>query len=363
MKLVANELYFSKKQNITCYVKTTKGLGVSIGWNEYQVVHLECCIGYAGSGEGSMTLLTSLVVGLSFLIASFEGLLIGSFNIQTFGTTKYAKEDVMGYIDKILSRYDIVLVQEIRDSSGVIIPGMLDRLNSNGGEWAVKYSESLGRSTYKEQYAYYYRKDRITVESSYQYDDGEDDGTDAFSREPFGILINSDITGDLKKFGILGVHIAPEEAVEELNALVDVFTAARENWGVDDVMIMGDFNADCTYVSDEKKEQLDLRTDNTYLWLIGDDVDTTVSNTNCAYDRMVLIGEELKAAIKTGSAKEFRYDDVYSLDAELAGEISDHYPVEVELLEGNSATQSAGLISPRLILSITLWYILKAVCA
>ncbi|XP_067933905.1 deoxyribonuclease-1-like [Watersipora subatra] len=274
---------------------------------------------------------------LSFLwisllvISQTEALKIGAFNIQTLGRTKYGKEEVMVYIDLILRRYDIVLVQEIRDAAGNVIPGIRNRLASNGEEWEVVYSERLGRNSYKEQYAFYYRPDKITVESSYQYDDGVDDGTDAFSREPFGILVNSDITGGLKKFGILGVHIAPNEAVEELNALVDVFTAAKENWGVDDVMIMGDFNADCTYVSDEEKEQLDLRTDNSYLWLIGDDVDTTVSSTDCAYDRIVLTGDLLKAAAITSSAQEWRFDNVFNVNATMTKAVSDHYPVEVNI--------------------------------
>jgi len=50
-------------------------------------------------------------------------------------------------------------------------------------------------------------------------------------------------------------------------------------------MLMGDLNADCSYISKQKLSKLRLRTDQSYLWLIGDEVDTTVSSTNCAYDR------------------------------------------------------------------------------
>lgn len=49
-------------------------------------------------------------------------------------------------------------------------------------------------------------------------------------------------------------------------------------------MIMGDYNADCSYVNSEERANLLLR-DSSYLWLIDDDVDTTVSSTHCAYDR------------------------------------------------------------------------------
>ena len=55
--------------------------------------------------------------------------------------------------------------------------------------------------------------------------------------------------------------------------------------GSSNIMLMGDFNADCSYVSNSKKEQLVLRTKAKYHWLIGDDADTTTSATDCAYDR------------------------------------------------------------------------------
>ncbi len=40
----------------------------------------------------------------------------GSFNIQTLGITKLNKPDIMAAVFRILSRYDIVLIQEIRMS-------------------------------------------------------------------------------------------------------------------------------------------------------------------------------------------------------------------------------------------------------
>lgn len=37
----------------------------------------------------------------------------------------------------------------------------------------------------------------------------------------------------LNKFGILGVHIAPNEAVKEINALTNVIHAARSAWSTE----------------------------------------------------------------------------------------------------------------------------------
>ena len=48
---------------------------------------------------------------------------------------------------------------------------------------------------------------------------------------------------------------------------------------------MGDFNADCSYVTSSEWADIDLRNDNRFYWSLGDSVDTTVSSTHCAYDR------------------------------------------------------------------------------
>ena len=53
-----------------------------------------------------------------------------------------------------------------------------------------------------------------------------------------------------------------------------------------DVIITGDFNADCDYVRPSYWPTIRLRTDKRFLWLTPDSADTTVSSTtDCAYDR------------------------------------------------------------------------------
>lgn len=51
-------------------------------------------------------------------------------------------------------------------------------------------------------------------------------------------------------------------------------------------MILGDFNADGSYVSNRDMKNIRIRSDKNFHWLIGDDVDTTASNRNShTYDR------------------------------------------------------------------------------
>ena len=58
---------------------------------------------------------------------------------------------------------------------------------------------------------------------------------------------------------------------------------------VQNVMFLGDFNADCSYLPKKNRPSVRLLTDARFTWLIGDEQDTTVrESTHCAYDRSAL---------------------------------------------------------------------------
>ena len=51
-------------------------------------------------------------------------------------------------------------------------------------------------------------------------------------------------------------------------------------------LLLGDFNADCNYVSGSDWDEIGLWTQPEYHWFVDHDADTTANdNTNCAYDR------------------------------------------------------------------------------
>lgn len=51
------------------------------------------------------------------------------------------------------------------------------------------------------------------------------------------------------------------------------------------MMFLGDFNADCSYVQPSDWPSIRLRTSDVFKWLIPDSADTTVGKSDCAYDR------------------------------------------------------------------------------
>ncbi|XP_007937766.1 deoxyribonuclease-1 [Orycteropus afer afer] len=257
---------------------------------------------------------------------------IAAFNIQTFGETKMSNATLSHYIVQILNRYDIALVQEVRDSHLTAVGWLLDSLNQHAPDtFHFVVSEPLGRNSYKERYLFLYRPDQVSVLDSYQYDDGcEPCGNDTFAREPAIVKFSSPFT-EVSEFAVVPLHAAPLDAVAEIDALYDVYLDVQKKWDMEDIMLMGDFNAGCSYVSPFHWASVRLHTSPAFEWLIPDTADTTVKSTHCPYDRIVVAGTVLQGAIVPNSAVPFDFQTAYGLSDELAQAISDHYPVEVTL--------------------------------
>jgi hypothetical protein len=79
--------------------------------------------------------------------SSNETLRIGAFNVQVFGVTKAGKPEVMATLADIIRTYDIIAIQEIRDSSQTALPKLVDLVNSDGSQYQYVVSERLGRTT------------------------------------------------------------------------------------------------------------------------------------------------------------------------------------------------------------------------
>ncbi|XP_053173919.1 deoxyribonuclease I-like 1-like [Scomber japonicus] len=279
------------------------------------------------------------VVGLCVLNVTLS-LKICAFNVQSFGESKANNKKVMGILQKILSRCDLCLIQEVRDSKGEAIRTLVKDLNrymlffDKSNSYSYVESVRLGRKTYKEQYVYIYRNNVLKVKEQYQYPKLETHGTnetDVFSREPFIIRFHSPTTL-VKDFVLIGQHTCPKTAMKEMDELYTVFREIYKKWKTDNVMILGDLNADCNYVTIKGWKAVRLRSDPKFRWLIGDEQDTTVrEKTHCAYDRIIVHGREIISSIVPGSAQPFNFKESFHLTEEEALEVSDHFPVEVDL--------------------------------
>ncbi|CAJ1075981.1 deoxyribonuclease-1 [Xyrichtys novacula] len=270
-----------------------------------------------------------LFMALLHLTAS---LLLGAFNIKSFGDKKASNTTLMNLISTIVHRYDIILIQEVRDNDLSATKKLMEHVNKGSPQFRYDYitSEPLGRSSYKERYLFLYREQTISVVKNYTYDDGcEPCGTDTFIREPFVVMFSSTETA-VRNFVLIPQHTSPDFALEETDKLYDVVSDVRARWNTNDIVLLGDFNTGCNYVSGSDWDKIRLFTDKSFHWLIGDEADTTVSHTNCPYDRIV-VTDDMKEGTVYGSAQVYDFMEDLDLSLSLALAVSDHYPVEVKL--------------------------------
>ncbi|XP_057673822.1 deoxyribonuclease-1 [Corythoichthys intestinalis] len=271
-----------------------------------------------------------LILTLAHLSSS---LLLGAFNIKSFGDKKASNTTLMELISKIVHRYDIILIQEVRDKDLSATKKLMQHVNKGTPQFRYKHivSEPLGRSSYKERYLFLYREETVSVAKSYTYDDGcEPCGTDTFMREPFVVMFSSNGTV-VRNFVLIPQHTSPDYALHEVDELYDVVIDVRARWNTNDIILLGDFNTDCSYVTGSEWMQIRLFTDKSFHWLIRNEADTTVSHTDCAYDRIVVTDDMIKG-VSDQSAKVYDFMVDLNLSFSLAMAVSDHFPVEVKLI-------------------------------
>lgn len=246
---------------------------------------------------------------------------IAAFNIQIFGRTKRAKTEVMDVLADTVREFDVVLVQEIRDSSETTAPIFLDHINAlDGPDYDFIRSERLGRSSSKEAYAYFYNTETVS------YLDGTahvwKDTSDVFEREPY----IAQFKAGMFDFTLVGIHTKPDDTAHEIGNLTVVFDALQEN-DDKDIIVMGDFNADGSYYDEDDMGQ-PLR-DSSYTWVIGDDVDT-MTKTDWTYDRIVLLDSTYSSEYVSDSSGVYDFQTIYGLNQTFTEDVSDHFPVYAE---------------------------------
>lgn len=288
---------------------------------------------------------------LLLLAGGAEAFRICAFNAQRLTLAKVAREHVLDTLVRILARCDIMVLQEVVDSSDSAISLLVRELNrfDGSGPYSSLSSPLLGRSTYMEKYVYIYRSHKTQVLDFYVFQDKDD----LFAREPFvaQFTLPSKV---LPRLVLVPLHTTPKAVEKELNALYDVFLNVSQHWQSKDVILLGDFNADCASLTKKRLGELQLRTQAGFHWVIADGEDTTVrASTHCAYDRIVLHGERCQSLLHTAAT--FNFPRIYGLTEEEALNISDHYPVEVELSRAAHKIQPlslAALLLPSLLLPL-----------
>ncbi|HIJ09448.1 MAG TPA: hypothetical protein HA368_01790 [Nanoarchaeota archaeon] len=222
---------------------------------------------------------------------------IANWNLNVFGESKAGNNDLMTLYKEKISNYDIIFIQEIRDISGLAFYELCSSLEN----YSCVNSSRAGRTNYKEQYGVIFRDDINLV----SFKDYNPDSLNRWERPP----VRLDFKINDSEFIVYNIHVKPDDVSKELGDLEDIV----EDSG--NVIILGDFNADCSYYNEKNKNVF-----NSMSWVIKDYQDTAVSKSRCAYDRIVLNDNSYKFYKKSGVDY-----------TQITENVSDHYIVWVEM--------------------------------
>jgi endonuclease/exonuclease/phosphatase family metal-dependent hydrolase len=252
--------------------------------------------------------------------AQVDAVRVAAFNIQVFGKTKASDDAIMDVLARVVRSFDVVLVQEVRDRDEEVADRFLDRINRDADlPYAMIEGPRLGRTSSKEQYVLYYRPSIVRFIDSFTVPDPDN----RFEREPLVTRFQARFFD----FRLVAAHIKPDDAYDELAALADVAEAVVDSTE-GDVILLGDFNADCDYFTEtDASHPLKAAA---FHWVITNDTRTAVTS-GCTYDRIVLLDGTYGAEYVPNSAHAFRYDSEFGItDANFVRRVSDHYPVYAE---------------------------------
>lgn len=245
---------------------------------------------------------------------------IAAFNIQVFGQTKASNDSIMDVLARVVRSFDVVLVQEVRDRDELVADRFLDRINRDTDPpFAMIEGPRLGTTSSKEQYVIYYRPGIVSFVDSFTVPDVDQ----RFEREPLVARFQAGFFD----FRLVGVHIKPDHAYDELAALAEVADALVDSTE-GDVILLGDFNADCSYFREtDMSHPLKAAS---YHWVISDSARTAVAS-GCTYDRIVLGDGTYGGEYVPNTAQVYRYDTEFGItDSAFVRRVSDHFPIYAE---------------------------------
>jgi hypothetical protein len=311
-----------------------------------------------------MQLISSILFFTIALAAYVSAVRIGSFNLHQYGSKKAANPTLTKTVAEIISDFDLAIIQEISDVSlkaPYVLHAALNEI-SKENPYTMTLSARVGRSATKEQFIFFNReaKSGLEVVNAYVYDDSVGD---YFERPPFigTFKVKKPGQSGVKLFTIMDVHLRPDAAYKELldmrHVIEDFITKhpqyfdqtstsladALEQNVVDatpnnkpslktnhPILIVGDFNADCSYIS-PKRQQL-LRTINyvDFTWMINNQVKTN-TRQSCTYDRIFINGDNFINAIVPNSNTTVNYQEKFGMTLEEALDVSDHIPIKLDI--------------------------------
>lgn len=253
-----------------------------------------------------------------------QQIIIGSFNIQSFGKAKMSNPTVVGALVDIARRFDILAIQELREKDQTVIPQFLSYINQDGAAYAAAVGPRQGymipgkTTRYFEQCVFIYDTNTIEiVGNSY----AAIDRANIMHRPPYVSQFRcKSVAPNLQPFTftLMNVHIDPDDAHQEFMAMQPILAEIyQQHPQEDDFILLGDLN-------DEPHKYA------RYQWMrqqhaaLPSQWKTNTAMTK-AYDN-IIFDQELTTEF-TGQSGVMNLMEEYRISRDDAKHISDHMPV------------------------------------
>lgn len=242
---------------------------------------------------------------------------VATFNMESFNQLKARKVAVMDVYARILSRFDVIALQEIQSDTDDILPRLTTKMNVRGQTYDYIIGPRTGPTGATEQFGFVFNLKTIEVDRNALYT--VDDRDNLLMRDPLvgwfrcrGVPAEQAFT-----FSLANVHVDPNRVRDEIPVLRDVMFKIRDDGrGEDDVILLGDFGPQYRSLPD-----LDGISD--LGWAVGEV--STLTAGEASVDNIAF--QKTATPEFTGRTGVFDFLREFNLSMEQAIEVSDHLPV------------------------------------
>ena len=195
-----------------------------------------CIIRMLFSGSQWCCVRKTLVVCLAMAVSTpSAATVICSWNIKHLGWGEQKSYAALAHVGNLC---DVIAVQEAMDADGMQrLERALEGLDSS---WDFMSSHAIGRGSYKEQYAFYWRSSKV------EYLDGAVvflDHNDVYAREPYSARFRA---ANGRSFALASIHVLYGDGISdrlpEIRKLAEYWSWLAEVYPGTDVILAGDFN-------------------------------------------------------------------------------------------------------------------------
>lgn len=164
---------------------------------------------------------------------------LAAWNIRIMSNNSRTDAELRA-IARTLADYDFIAIVELRDE--IVLKRTQKILSQMGKTYQYQLSPVVGRGV-KEQYAFLYREELVSVVKRGELYPDAADGTDDFIRDPYWATFRAGAFD----FSVIAVHVIWGDTVgprkAEVRALADVYRYVQKANGTEeDVLLVGDFN-------------------------------------------------------------------------------------------------------------------------